>query len=1270
MSRMKVYHSVLWLNESQVLSGYPSGDILCWNIRQNGKWNIIKNAHSRTIFKICRDCLTGQFVSVSMDRQLVIWNSESLIPVHIIPSLAGFVYSISITPLDPHKIVFGVGDNTVRVWSTGNGNNRYQSANFWQGIKTKVLVVASHPCKEGIFGFGTEDGHIGCGSWLSYKSDISASHHKKSVYSLSWGPCCSLEENNSEDKSLKGDALKINSLYSVGGEGCILMHKMGAFNQEATDITKMIKQVNNIEIVPLRSEISWKADYNHVAIGNEDGSIDIFVSVKLMHICRINVHKKMVNCLAWHHDYSATPSEQDYSYWLASGSNEDIVCVYYLKAVITAVEPPEDAQPVSLTNSLNHFNGHNGRITRVAWSPHSNGLLASSSYDGSVQIWDVVKNEPVCNFRGHIGRVQTVFWSFIDEDIVLSGGEDFTLRRWKVSEQSHRLPPAAKKVKSKSKRNKSKGEQQINSQIESTEHYNNKHEKNSAIQSTAEVMQKAEAEIDDSGPIDEITVNVISDQKDADRKKKKIKSLLKKSSVADSKKKEARQEDCIKLAEYLKAESDEKGSGRAAIGIVPGENDHVNFGFYGTRQDAFKMLQSECVGHHDNGSFDQLLQLQVWRNNVGELLNKSAEEKTLNDTLVALSPLGGYDMWKAATLAYAEQLESKRNFHMAVVYYMALGDVYKAIDVFKSNGMYKEALVLAKIQLSSKDPWLNELYLLWAKKLSTESNYENAAHCYLAAGFVDDAIEMLAKRADSSSLLTAIKVAGIYGLEKRTSEYVVKCAELLLKEAKWKICQEVMKKFQSIKVHHLQAVVSEYLVETLLQSDLIASSEASENHKMHMFYTDKNFSLPDYLEDVKFDKFQCTFVSKVLSAWKCIYDISPETINEISCCSKDSMKSMLNLGSTQNYSACEILYQISSFVLAGFVSLLRQDCYGGFQLWLRAFDVLMCSGYHSSLDALFYCLFPRPVSVSFNLLIDSFNTGVENKNAKDCFTNFMAYKYVGMLCAQWWRVPQKNTSVGCVDNIEDIVQQSSATQSNGNRIVDMRKTDCSSEKNAENDVLVHIKETAYFLCTSRKDFMNENSCFDLSESVLCGSLDLLSLTSISGSVLLSEIHTEYFTVQNEFKKKTDRLLELDIKKRLAGHLNQKKNDRKQRNDIPNEVQECLNDVISEVVALPSNNSEKDLLQQNLASMSEEERLKATKKDLLHQLELFPAHIKDLPFPNPEYTCIILLYVCCTESTENEQLVELLRRIHKWSVNNGVYKKQSAYLEKLLEKFLC
>ena len=50
---------------------------------------------------------------------------------------------------------------------------------------------------------------------------------------------------------------------------------------------------------------------------------------------------------------------------------------------------------------------------------------------------------------------------------------------------------------------------------------------------------------------------------------------------------------------------------------------------------------------------------------------------------------GGYDVWRACLLSYAEQLEEKRNFNMAAVYYLTLGDVYKAINVFKDNGLFK-----------------------------------------------------------------------------------------------------------------------------------------------------------------------------------------------------------------------------------------------------------------------------------------------------------------------------------------------------------------------------------------------------------------------------------------------------------------------------------------------------------------------------------------------------------------------------------------------------
>ena len=81
------------------------------------------------------------------------------------------------------------------------------------------------------------------------------------------------------------------------------MHKMGSFNQNAIDITKLIKERNNLSPVPLRSEIKWHKSFDFVAVGNEDGSIDLFTSLQFVLVCKIQVHKKMINTLAWHHDF-------------------------------------------------------------------------------------------------------------------------------------------------------------------------------------------------------------------------------------------------------------------------------------------------------------------------------------------------------------------------------------------------------------------------------------------------------------------------------------------------------------------------------------------------------------------------------------------------------------------------------------------------------------------------------------------------------------------------------------------------------------------------------------------------------------------------------------------------------------------------------------------------------------------------------------------------------------------------------------------------------
>lgn len=106
------------------------------------------------------------------------------------------MYSISNTPHDPHRFALGIGDNTLRIWETNNLKKPYNNSCNWSGIKTKVTILKYHPKREGIVAFGTEDGHVGCFSVVSQKSEVAVSYHKRTVYALAWGPSCSLEDTD------------------------------------------------------------------------------------------------------------------------------------------------------------------------------------------------------------------------------------------------------------------------------------------------------------------------------------------------------------------------------------------------------------------------------------------------------------------------------------------------------------------------------------------------------------------------------------------------------------------------------------------------------------------------------------------------------------------------------------------------------------------------------------------------------------------------------------------------------------------------------------------------------------------------------------------------------------------------------------------------------------------------------------------------------------------------------------------------------------------
>ncbi|NMG06043.1 TIR domain-containing protein [Brasilonema sp. UFV-L1] len=81
--------------------------------------------------------------------------------------------------------------------------------------------------------------------------------------------------------------------------------------------------------------------------------------------------------------------------------------------------------------TLKHIlRGHNGLISRVEWSPDGK-MLASSSFDRTIKLWNIETGECCNTLKGHSGRVWSVAWS-PDEKLIASGSADNTIRLWRV----------------------------------------------------------------------------------------------------------------------------------------------------------------------------------------------------------------------------------------------------------------------------------------------------------------------------------------------------------------------------------------------------------------------------------------------------------------------------------------------------------------------------------------------------------------------------------------------------------------------------------------------------------------------------------------------------------------------------------------------------------------------------------------------------------------------------------------------------------------------
>ncbi|XP_069825049.1 gem-associated protein 5 [Dendropsophus ebraccatus] len=951
MVKERLWLTVHWPrgHPTQILSSCFGGELLLWELTKSGKqkWTLLGSSegqnHSRIVFNLCSlGTEEGKelLFSTSMDRDVKCWDLSSLSCCWSLSSLGGFVYSLAFSPVASGCLAVGVGDSMIRVWNSLSVVNAYDVKTLWQGIKCKVTALSWHPTKEGSLAFGTDDGKVGIYDVFSTKPpQISNTYHKKTVYSMSWGPPLPPFSFGAE-----GDRPPF-TLYSCGGEGVIFQHNPWKLTMEAQDINKLIRDTNDIKHkLPLHTELSWKADWQHLAVGNEDGSIEVFRAPHLQLICTIQQHHKIVNALRWNHDHCEDPTLR---FLLASGSNNAVIYVHNLKGALET--PAKD--PVTITDPFRTLSGHTAKITSLSWSPHHDARLVSASYDGTSQVWDVLQEEPISNYRGHKGRLLCVQWSPVEADQVWTGADDFCLHNWSISKQEHSRPPKGKKsaelekkrslqVKNKTKKKKKMdnitqeagGEvlsREQESLINPAQNGTSDQEEEPEIIPEKTTPQEAAAEsqpVSDASPLLSIEKRSPSptfkraaprkelpkDKGDPHSRKKKARSVLPISTNKDHRSKDEQHRDCVKLASAL-CSSGESGMETCSQNELPS-----HLGLYSDRATLHRLMEEEGKSHLESGHAELQHQIMLWKGDLQGALQLAADRGELTDQLLALAPMAGYKVWVWTTEAYVKQLCFQEQYVKAATHLLSINKVYEAVELLKGNHLYREAIAVAKCRLQPEDPVLRDLYTSWATILEQDGHYSMAAKCYLGALSPYDAAKVLAKKGDLPSLSTAAELALISGEKTLAASFALRCAQEHITAKNWVGAQTSLEQHPTLLGHRLVFCTSELLF----------------NHLKDKTPVDWRTQTTPCFHDWLGRDSEESFLSKLTGLWQMEYGVSSaEQYTEVRQQLKTSDTTALT---TANTSAKQLLLHIAQEVALSALSYLSKS-------WDEMTSAILCA---------------------------------------------------------------------------------------------------------------------------------------------------------------------------------------------------------------------------------------------------------------------------------------------------------------------------------------
>ncbi|KAJ2956227.1 hypothetical protein NQZ79_g7887 [Umbelopsis isabellina] len=719
--------------------------------------------HTRPIFGVDMVDDGRCAISYSMDRTIVKWDVKSM------------KKSFSIRTMGSNRIFLGC-DSNIKIWTIPisadgfdahiHAGNVYASENVWKGLKGKITKVKWHPTNEGSLIYGTEYGSVGLMDTYTSKNITFKSYHNSTIYSLDW----IIHSDTLMDvlQQLEGNS---QGPWLVSSDGkSIFLHDIYKQHKAALDIDQILSESNRDWISSVkekgiqRCDVAISNEAGFMAIGNSDGSVEVYSLRTLRLVYTANNQTKRTNSMMWRMTNGTNGT------YLATGSADATVCIHDLSDI------PQDnlpAIPVPASSFVQLYRGHLQEITEIAWSPTGNNeLIASASSDGNIIIWSL-EHDRIVHCISTLGRVKSLCWSPTAPGLLYSGGEDHCVNVWRLSD----LPPFD-------------NSKQVKRVTIETLNLNAKLIGKAGLENNKAVPAKRAADVP--------TPNSLGTPIRKKAKGNVDSQLLAAAEAAiQSRNRITTCSECLHLAviagntvasimEYMVNETKIRiGDGHAdrreqfirCCSLMPGTDQNgdqnVSSLLFKAKNDVRDLINQEVItcdrteaskslsGVSDLNiptTFDRKIILDLLTNNQALLENNENDSSivTLEDWItVALSPMASRDLWESKITRLAAKLAATNNPHGAVMCYLAVYDVYRAIEVYRKAKLFKEAIALAKLRLPQGDDIHSELFNEWGAELEINAQYELAAKCYLQSrrpGYEVNTLNALARPSDSIAL--------------------------------------------------------------------------------------------------------------------------------------------------------------------------------------------------------------------------------------------------------------------------------------------------------------------------------------------------------------------------------------------------------------------------------------------------------------------------------------------------------------------------------------